>query len=202
MKRCILFLLGLISAVPAMAEVIYRWHTVFASPELPGFDAVLRITDEAYWRGNAYINYDGCGGIPCLAPLADAGILYMGFSFALGSDGHKPPLSSGVYDRFDLQFDHLGGVTGRISYNSTAVELDMSGNALWTVDLVRGDPYIGTPCGGPTFCSGTKGYFLAESLPVPEPQTAWLLLAGLAVLSMKRRGVVSPAFPRAFQRGL
>jgi len=202
MKRCILFLLGLVSAVPAMADVIYRWHTVLESPELPGFDAVLRITDDAYRRGNASIDYDGCGGMPCAAPLADAGIVYMGFSFALGSDGHKPPLSSGVYDRFDLQFDRLGGVAGRISYNSTAVELSMSGNALWTVDLVRGDPYIGTPCGGPTFCSGTTGYFLAESLPVPEPQTVWLMLGGLAVLSMMRRGAFIPAFRRATGHGL
>lgn len=200
MKRCMLFLSCLMSAAPAMAEVIYRWHTVLDSPQLPGFDAVLRITDEAYWRGNAAIDYEGCGGMPCAAPLADAGILYMGFSFALGSDGHQPPLGYGVYDRFNLQFDRLGGVTGSISYNSTAVELSMSGNALWTVDLVRGDPYIGTPCGGPGFCSGTTGYFRAESLPVPEPHTVWLFLAGLTVLSAMRRVSISPALLRAYRR--
>lgn len=200
MKRCMLFLLCLVSAVPAMADVIYRWHTTLESPELPGFDAVLCITDDAYRRGNAYLDFTGCGGAPCVAALADAGIMYMGFSFALGSDGHQPPLNHGVYDRFDLQFDRLGGVTGRISYNSSAVELAMSGNAFWTVDLVRGDSYLGTQCGGPTFCSGTTGYFQAESLPLPEPDALWLMLAGMAAMGYAVRRPLSSGIPHASRR--
>jgi hypothetical protein len=195
MKRCVLFLTGLFAALPAMADVVYRWHTVAESPELPSFDAVLRITDEAYWRGNAFIDFSGCAGMACTLAAVDAGIMYMGYSFALGSEGHQPPLEYGVYDKFDLQFDNLGGVAGRISYNTTEVELDMSGSALWTVDLLRGDPYIGTQCGGPTYCSGTTGYFLAERLPVsvPEPQTLGLMLAGLAALAGLRGARRKPA---------
>ncbi len=186
MKRCILFLLGLFAALPAMADVVYRWHTVKESPELPSFDAVLRITDEAYWRGSAFLDFSGCAGFACALSAVDAGILYMGYSFALGSDGHQPPLEYGVYDKFDLKFDRLGRVSGSISYNTTEVELAMSGFSMWMVDLLRGDPYIGSPCGGPTYCSGTTGYFQAERVPVPEPQSVWLMLAGLAAVQAAR----------------
>lgn len=191
MKRPILFLLGLTAALPAMADVIYRWHAVWDSPDMPSFDAVLQITDEAFWRGSAFIDYTGCAGGPCLAPAADAGIVYMGYSFALGSHGHRPPLDFGVYDRFDLRFDALGRVSGAISYNTTEVELGMSGLTLWTVDLLRGDPYIGTACGGPTFCSGATGYFQAERLPVrvPEPASLALMAAGTGMLAAVRRRV-------------
>lgn len=195
MKRCILLLLGLFAALPAMADVIYRWHTVTESPDLPGFDAVLRITDDAFWRGNAFIDFLGCSGTPCGISAADAGIVYVGYSFALGNHGHQPPLAMGVFDKFDLQFDALGGVTGSISFNTTEVELDMSGHSLWSVDLLRGDPYVGTQCGGPTFCSGTTGYFQAERLPVrvPEPSTLWLTLAGLAGwLAARRKASFAP----------
>lgn len=189
MKRCILLLLGLLAALPAMADVIYRWQTVTDSPDLPAFDAVLQITDDAFWRGNAFIDFSGCSGMACALSAANAGIVYMGYSFALGSHGHQPPLVLGVYDKFDLQFDALGGVTGNISFNTTEVELDMSGHSLWTVDLLRGDPYLGTQCGGPTYCSGATGYFQADRLPVrvPEPSTLWLTLAGLAGWLAARR---------------
>lgn len=197
MKRCSLLLLGLLSSLPAMADVIYRWHTVTPSADLPGFDAILRITDDAYWRGSAFLDFHGCAGSPCAMTPADAGIVYMGYSFALGSDGHQPPLVAGVYDKFDLRFDRLGGVAGSISYNTTAVELAMSGQALWTVDLLRGDPYLGTQCGGPDYCSGVTGYFQAERLPVqvPEPHTAGLLLAGLAGWLATRRKPSSAMLP-------
>ncbi|GAB2862167.1 hypothetical protein GCM10027277_33420 [Pseudoduganella ginsengisoli] len=197
MKHYSLLLLGLLSALPATAEVIYRWHTVTPSAELPGFDAVLRITDDAYWRGSAFLDYSGCAGVACAMTAIDAGIVYMGYSFAQGSDGHRPPLAAGVYDKFDLQFDRVGGVAGSLSYNTTEVELAMSGQALWTVDLLRGDPYIGTQCGGPGYCSGVTGYFLAERLPVqiPEPHTAGLLLAGLAGWLAARRKVSSAILP-------
>jgi hypothetical protein len=202
-----LFLLGLSAALPAMADVIYRWHTVAASPELPAFDAVLHITDDAYWRGNAFIDFAGCAGMACALTAADAGIVYMGYSFALGSHGHQPPLAMGVYDKFDLQFDRLGGVAGSIRFNTTEVELDMSGHSLWSVDMLRGDPYIGTPCGGPTYCSGTTGYFLADRLParVPEPASLGLMAAGMAALAGMRRKVNparKPALPPAFAPAL
>lgn len=206
MKRRMLFLLGLTAVLPAMADVIYRWHTVTASPDLPAFDAVLHITDDAYWRGSAFIDFAGCAGMGCALAAADAGITYMGYSFALGSHGHQPPLLMGVYDQFDLQFDRLGGVTGGIRYNTTEVELEMSGHALWSVDLLRGDPYLGTPCGGPTYCSGTTGYFQAERLPmaVPEPASPGLMAAGVALLAVVRRKVSparKPAIPPARRHG-
>lgn len=186
MKRCAALLLGLSAMLPAFADVIYQWHTVTPSAELPGFSATLRITDQAFHRGSAFIDYDNCGDPHC-APFDNDGILYIGFSFALGSDGHGLPNPSSRYDRLNLTFDKQGHVGGSVSYNSTHVELMMSGADLWTVDLVRGDPYIGTPCGGPGFCSGTTGYFLAESLPVPEPGGALLMLAGLGALAVAGR---------------
>ncbi|MBY0243377.1 MAG: PEP-CTERM sorting domain-containing protein [Burkholderiaceae bacterium] len=187
MKRRLLFLLGLTAALPAMADVIYRWHTVSASPELPAFDAVLHITDDAYRRGNAFLDFNGCAGMACALRATEVGIVYMGYSFALGSHGHQPPLVMGVYDKFDLQFDRVGGLTGSIRFNTTEVELAMSGHSLWSVDLLRGDPYIGTPCGGPTYCSGASGYFQADRLPLPEPASLGLMTAGMAALAAMRR---------------
>lgn len=193
MKRTVAFLLGLTAVLPAMADVIYRWHSVWDAPDMPSFDAVLRITDEAFWRGSAFIDHTGCAGAPCLAAAAaDAGIVYMEYSFALGSHGHQPPLDIGVYDKFDLRFDTLGRVSGTISYNTTEVELGMSGLGLWTVDLLRGDPYMGTACGGPTYCSGATGYFQAERLPVriPEPASLALMAVGAGMLAAVRRKVI------------
>lgn len=206
MKRCMLFLLGLSAALPAMADVIYRWHSVTESPELPAFDAVLQITDDAYLRGNVFLDFAGCGGMLCNLAAADAGIVYVGYSFALGSHGHQPPLVMGVYDKFDLRFDRTGGVTGSIRFNTTEVELDMSGHSLWSVNLLRGDPYIGTPCGGPTYCSGATGYFLVDGapVPVPEPASLGLMAAGMAVLAATRRKVSPwwrPALRPARQHG-
>lgn len=182
-------------AAPAFSNVVYTWHTTSTSDTISAFSSQIEITDEAYYKGSAAIDWRG-GCFPddpaCFLSSGD-GIVAMNFdaTTTIGPEfnsgvptfrsfhlGWNPPYARGsAY--IHLSFgDYL---TGGIYFNDLTSQIGMSGSS---VDELRSD---NESCPWPMSCGGVTGYYLADAVPLPEPASLALVGFGLLALLFRRK---------------
>ena len=129
------------AALPARADVIYTWHTASSSPSLLQFESQIVISDAAFARGSADLDFS-CYSGPC-AEGDNNGILSITYAFNgeyLRSimPGSAVPMADVEVDSIHFDFsDPAGFLAGSLFTLSTFEQYVASSQArLWR--LARG----------------------------------------------------------------
>lgn len=181
-KQLVLLILAVFTSFPAWANVVYTWKTLAPSETITSFASEIVVTDAAYFRGSASVDYS------CLScvPGNNDGILSISFS-SMKINVLRYPATGFLIDLITFDFTHPGFLRGNYYINTLFEDMGMSSTGdVWTVNTLNSDNDV-TVCFNSGFCHGITGYYQADSLPVPEPMSLPLIGLGLAVLFGLRR---------------
>jgi Bacterial lectin/PEP-CTERM motif len=130
-------------------------------------------------------HFDGEPMSPSLQILQDGSVTPLAYTETELSDDIRDP-NYQWFARVDYvpsgQNDQMGRLTGQIEHfdlGSFSVQADVDFSA-----LAEGPVFYGFTAGNGL---ATDGHFITSAIPVPEPQTYALLLAGLAVVGLRAR---------------
>jgi len=189
----------------AQAGLVYNWVTSALSPTITAVEGRIELS-ATLWPGGTLavagpeaqqqMLYYGCRGSPYVftngsyAPECTALVGVENFHFNV----NNRPTDAGIFDSslkmralltVDGQSPLLGSLYAESAEATNLLVRSAPGTADWSVQFFQSDQFAGggNGCYSPPYCSGATGRWVLDpnSIPVPEPGTLALALAGFAL---------------------